>query len=181
MYFKNHCRVCPDNVHCCKFKGGKGFAFVGAKDADRIKKYTKKELYEFIDYSKLPESLIKHMKDEDPCLEGALRYSQLKNKRLAVLKTQRNGDCIFLKNGKCCIYKVRPNICKIFPFWAMRLLDGRIKVIEHDERPRCSIVSSGYYLTKQKEKEIKRIFRIIEKESLIDSKFIDAADNKQPL
>jgi Fe-S-cluster containining protein len=33
------------------------------------------------------------------------------------LKTKRNGECIFLREGSCEIYPVRPRICRAYPFW----------------------------------------------------------------
>ena len=37
------------------------------------------------------------------------------------LKEKENGDCIFLKEGKCSIYDVRPRQCRTYPFWPQNL------------------------------------------------------------
>ncbi len=165
MNLNKYCKACKKEVHCCIFKNNSGFTFVGIKDAKRIKDKTKKEYNEFLDYSPLPEKLIAELKCDDPSLEGALRHSQLNNKRLLRLKIKKDGRCIFLDDsGKCQIYIIRPNVCKIFPFWAMRLENKKIKVIEHDVYPKCPLVKKAL-LNKQKSL-IKKIFRDIEKEDI---------------
>lgn len=42
---------------------------------------------------------------------------------------RKNHDCIFLKNGRCEIYEIRPYICKTYPFY---LQDGNLEVCECD-------------------------------------------------
>lgn len=37
------------------------------------------------------------------------------------LKERPNGDCIFLQNGRCSIYRVRPIQCRTYPFWPENL------------------------------------------------------------
>lgn len=39
------------------------------------------------------------------------------------LRKRPDGDCIFLEDGRCAIYDVRPFICRTYPFY---LEDGRI-------------------------------------------------------
>lgn len=33
------------------------------------------------------------------------------------IKTKRNGNCPFLKNGLCSIYSIRPSSCRAYPFF----------------------------------------------------------------
>ena len=33
------------------------------------------------------------------------------------LREEKNGDCVFFKEGRCSIYKVRPTQCRTYPFW----------------------------------------------------------------
>ena len=40
---------------------------------------------------------------------------------------KKNGDCAFLDDGLCKIYKCRPHICSTYPFY---LLEGRLMVSE---------------------------------------------------
>lgn len=45
------------------------------------------------------------------------------------LQKQKNGDCKFLKDGKCTIYEVRPLICRTYP---MRLESKELELYECD-------------------------------------------------
>jgi Fe-S-cluster containining protein len=174
MNFKAICKRCKESVHCCIFKNFSGFTFVGKEDAKAIKIKTKKEYAQFLDDSPLPAKVITLLKHDDPCLEGALRHSQLdKDKRIPRLKTKKDGRCIFLDNqGDCKIYSIRPKICRIYPFWGIMLNNGKLKIIEHDTNPRCPIIK----MIKRKDDDIEkvlsksyilnlqRIFRSIQKE-----------------
>jgi Fe-S-cluster containining protein len=140
--FESYCKICKKNVHCCIFKHNAGFTFVGLQDAKKIKRKIRKEYTHFIDYSVLPIRTINALKNNDAVLEGALRYDQLdQESRLLRLKTKEDGRCIFQNDvGKCDIYSARPKICRIYPFWAIRLTDGTLKIITHDPYPRCGII-----------------------------------------
>ncbi len=152
------CLECNEKNHCCI----QGFAFVGINDAKKIMKFTGKNYSEFLDFSKLSKKVIKSLKNDDPALEGALRYSILADDKILRIK-KKKGKCYFLKNGKCEIYEVRPKICKIYPYWCVKLINGKIKVIEHDSYSPC-IICNVDSITKSKEKEIKKIFNEILKE-----------------
>ncbi len=169
MYSLTNCRTCPKNIHCCIFKDNKGFAFLTVNDARLIKKKINKDYSHFLNYSPLSNKIISAMKKEEPCLEGALRYLQLDKKRLLRLKTKEEGRCIFLnKKGKCDIYSIRPNICRIYPFWAMRLFNKKLKVIEHNINMKCSIIYKKeveQILSAKQADEVKNIFKKIEKEA----------------
>ncbi|MBT4334504.1 YkgJ family cysteine cluster protein [archaeon] len=177
MNFKKQCKTCPTRKHCCIFKGDAGFTFVSLSNAKDIKKKIKKDYSFFLDYSPLSKKTINLLKEGDPALEGYLRYSLLDKKgRLLRLKTKKDGKCIFLNDDKKCeIYDIRPNICKIYPLWAMRLTDNSIKVITHDSEPECPILESRNteniedILSKKEINVIKKIFKLIEKET-IDSR-----------
>lgn len=176
MEFNNYCKKCPREIHCCVFQKNRGYTFVGIKNTKKIKNKIKKDYDYFLDYSPLPKKIIDSIKNEDEVLEGNLRYNMLtKDNRLLRLKTKDNGDCIFLnKSGKCEIYSIRPNICKMFPFWAIKLLNNKIKIIEHDEYPRCGIIldlkkkDSDVEKTLSKDEiiKIKKLFNEIKKESV---------------
>jgi Fe-S-cluster containining protein len=175
MDTESFCRVCRKDVHCCIFERGNGFTFVGLQDARRIRKKTGQDFDSFLDFSPLPEKIVKKLEDEDPALEGYLRFGQLvERKRLLRLKKKADGRCIFLNDSRRCeIYDTRPKICKIFPFWAMRLEDKKLKVIEHDSEPGCMIAKKmqadgGLDLVMEGEdrKAIIRLFKEIEKEDI---------------
>ncbi len=46
-----------------------------------------------------------------------------------VLRRKPNGDCVFLDEGRCTIYDVRPHICRTYPF---RLEAGKLEQYECD-------------------------------------------------
>jgi Fe-S-cluster containining protein len=170
---KYNCNKCKRDVHCCIFKDASEFAFVGLKNAEQIKKRIKKDYDHFLDYSPLPKHVVNIMKDSDTCLEGSLRYSQLDSKnrllRLKTKKTNKDKRCIFLDDsGKCEIYDIRPNICRIFPFWAIRLSNGRLKIITHDLDPSCSAVRSLDIssIPAKDALKIKKVMKDIEKEDI---------------
>jgi len=173
MNFESLCQRCRKEVHCCIFKKG-GFTFISPKEAKEIKEKIKKDYDYFLDYSPLSKKMAGMLKKGDPVLEGRMRYDQLNRKnRILRLKTGQGGRCIFLGNHKCEIYHLRPNICRIFPFWGMRLINGRIKVIAHDVDSQCSIIKLLAKKNEDLEKvlprpeiiKIRKIFRNIEKEA----------------
>lgn len=107
----------------------------------------------FLDYLELSEEVLELLKNEDPALEGALRYILLDDSRILRIK-KKDGKCIFFKDGKCSIYSVRPKICRIYPYWCVELIDGTVKVIQHDYPNLCSICD----VDNVDEKEIKKLF-----------------------
>ncbi len=153
------CLVCSDKIHCCI----NGFAFVGINDAKKIRKFIGTDYDFFLDFSKLSKRILKLLKDDDPCLEGTLRFSLIKNDKILRIK-QKDGKCVFLKNNKCEIYEVRPKICRIYPYWCIKLINGGVKVIEHDPNSLCAICNLNN-LTKDEEKNIKKLFNDILKEA----------------
>ncbi len=174
MSFIKICSRCNKKVHCCIFNDG-GFVFASPKNARAIRQKIKKDYSYFLDYSPLPKNVVLDLKHSDPCLESSLRYSQLDSKsRILRLKTAKDGRCIFLgADGLCKIYSIRPNVCRIFPFWAMRLTSGRIKIIEHDLTHRCGAIESlakegcdiEESFSAKKKAELKKVFKNIEKEA----------------
>lgn len=174
MDFESNCKRCGKDAHCCIFEKG-GFTFTCPKNAKDIKRKINKDYSYFLDYSPLSKKVVDMLRNCDPALEGRMRYLQLdRENRILRLKTRKGGRCIFLgNNGRCKIYSIRPNICRIFPFWGIRLTNGRIKVIGHDVNPKCSAIKSlakrhgdiekalpSYEIT-----AIRKIFRGIEKEA----------------
>ncbi|HLC65595.1 MAG TPA: YkgJ family cysteine cluster protein [Candidatus Nanoarchaeia archaeon] len=173
MRFEN-CKKCRKD--CCIFKNNLGFTFIGITDARNIKKIIKRDYDYFLDYTPLKKKTINTLKNCDPSLEGALRFSQLDNdRRILRLKTKNDGRCIFLNDsGRCNVYSLRPKVCKIYPFWALRLINGRIKIIGHDPLTNCPIITTAgngqadvdKILSNKQILEIKRVFKCIEKEDL---------------
>lgn len=169
MDCEKHCKTCPPRTHCCMFKDDIGFTFVSLSDAKEIKKRIKKDYSFFLDYSPLSKENITLL-EGDPALEGYLRYSLLDMGRILRLKT-KNGRCIFLNDDNACeIYDIRPNVCKIYPLWAMRLTDNSLKVISHDSEPTCPALESYTgdiedVLSITEIDSTKKIFKLIEQEA----------------
>ncbi len=192
MDTKNKCSNCPKDTHCCVFEKNKGFVFVGIKDAEKIMKRIKQEYSYFLDYSPLPKSVVKILKNDDKLAEGGLRYSQLdKNGSLLRLKKHKNGKCIFLNQKNLCeIYNIRPNICRIYPYWAIKLINGKIKIIPHDFESNCKLIKSNIkkqkdikqIISKKESAEIKRTFKkIIEEDKYYKKnikKFVKNSDSQ---
>ena len=145
----NKCLECSTKFHCCI----NGFAFVGIQDAKKIKKIIGKDYKEFLDYSKLSKPALNLLKKGDPSLESTLRFSLINNDKILRIK-KKDGKCFFLKNGKCTIYEIRPKICRIYPHWCIKLINGKIKVIEHDPDSLC-LIRNLDTVTKDEETNIK--------------------------
>ena len=174
MDFRHYCKNCNRYASCCIFKNKSEFAFVGLNDAKRIKRFIKKDYNYFLDYSTFPKSVVKRLRKGDPSLEGTLRYKQLDKNRLLRLKSKKDKRCVFLDKNNCCeIYEVRPNICKIYPFWAMKLINGRIKVVPHGTESKCNtlkVINKDWEdvekgLSKKEVLDIKNVFNKIVNEN----------------
>lgn len=50
------------------------------------------------------------------------------------LKEEANFDCVFLKEGKCTVYNLRPKQCRTYPFWPELLRSEKEWV---SEKSRC--------------------------------------------
>jgi Fe-S-cluster containining protein len=172
MDCEKKCKICPPKTHCCVFKENAGFTFVTLSNAKEIHKRTKQEYSQFLDYTPLSPEIISLLKEGDPALEGYLRYSQLDNKGRLLRLKKKGNNCIFLDDNKMCkIYDIRPNICRMYPLWAMRLTDDSIKVIAHDPESARPTIESGIddiekSLTKKEIDEIKELFKEIEQEAI---------------
>ncbi len=44
-------------------------------------------------------------------------YTRQVNGDLSLKEFPKTYDCIFLRDGKCQVYKARPRQCRTFPFW----------------------------------------------------------------
>lgn len=51
-----------------------------------------------------------------------------------VLKRGADGNCLFLKNGRCTVYASRPHICRTYPF----MLDGDSLIISECSAVGCN-------------------------------------------
>jgi len=179
---QNKCMICPKDVHCCKFSGMKGFVFLGMKNAEDISKRTKLKLDSFSEFRKMPKNMIQKMRSEPYYSEAHLRLSLMKGGKLLVLKTRSNGDCIFLEDRRCRIYRSRPLICRIYPYWFMDGEKGKKHVICMDERCRNAKSEQGKaMLGKREEKDVLRLAKEIMEESKHYKRGIDVFIKEQCL
>ena len=85
---------CQGSSNCCVSRGSNGFVFLSKKDLSRLAKFHNISSKEFkINYCHNTEGFI-HLKE-----------------------IRKNGDCIFLKDKRCNVYKARPTQCRTWPFW----------------------------------------------------------------
>ena len=83
----------PECSECCSGSRGEGYVWVSADEMEAIAKFINVEFDEFTD---------KYIRQVD------FAFS---------LTEKPNNDCVFLKNGGCSIYSVRPTQCRTYPFW----------------------------------------------------------------
>ena len=67
---------------------------------------------------------------------------------------KNNGNCIFLKDNKCTVYKSRPIQCRTWPFWPENM---NAKTWEKDIAIFCPGINKGrFYSSKNIEKILKK-------------------------
>jgi Fe-S-cluster containining protein len=63
--------------------------------------------------------------DLDVYVPSFADISESQANRYVVMKSlcedKKTKDCVFLKEGRCSIYHVRPNQCRTWPFWELNL------------------------------------------------------------
>ena len=85
---------CQGSSNCCVSRGSYGYVYL-----------TKKDLQRFSQYFKISTLLFKK------------KYCQYSDGYLHLKEVNKNGNCIFLKNKRCSVYKARPTQCRTWPFW----------------------------------------------------------------
>jgi Fe-S-cluster containining protein len=127
MKYLDYCLNCPRHAHCCIPHEDEGdYIFISINDAFRVKKATGLKFSEFINSSPLPEVAIKE-RHSDILLEMLVEGKILR------LKTKPNGECIFLgDDGRCQIYRSRPQLCRMYPFGAEEK-DGGMEIRLFDQ------------------------------------------------
>lgn len=125
--------VCEDCSHCCETCDIE----LNIYDTERLASYLKISVQEFIS-----KYCIEHSKT-------ALYYHRLKNK-----------PCAFLKNKKCIVYQVRPNVCVFYPFIST-LQINTIKDYDHKRKLMIPIWCKAAEKTAQASKYIEEQRRIL--------------------
>ena len=132
--FKNGIRFkCEGSANCCVSRGSHGFVFLSKKDLTRLAKFFKISLINF-----------------------KKSYCEATNKFLHLKEIKKNGECIFLKNKKCSVYKARPIQCRTWPFWPENM---NSKTWNRDIINFCPGIGKGAIISK---KIIDRLLKIDE-------------------
>ena len=94
--FKNGIRFeCQGSGKCCVSRDSYGFVYLSKIDLRRFSKYFKLSLNAFKKkYCQITDGFI-HLAEKD----------------------ELKGNCIFLKDKMCTVYKSRPSQCRTWPFW----------------------------------------------------------------
>jgi len=81
------------------------------------------------------------------------QFCQKTNRETYTFKMKKNCEkkCLFLKNGKCQIYTIRPLICRFYPFWLEHHKDGSFSFNASDE---CLGIGSGKIVNESFFKEL---------------------------
>lgn len=159
----NKCLLCSKKYHCCINPPSKGYVTVYIDEARKIKNKTGLNYNEFLTFKKLPEKLADESKADFKGTEARLRASIMINNRILRLKTKKNNECVFLnKKKQCIIYRIRPTICRMYPFW-FKNEKGKIKIVIHSGCEYCGLIDNK--LTKKQLNQLKRTAKKIEKQT----------------
>lgn len=83
---------------CCTLEGG--YVYLNDEESASIASYLQVDKQDFL------SSLTHEIDGKTALLDG------------------ENGACVFLEDGRCLIYPVRPLQCRTFPFWPENLKDA---------------------------------------------------------
>ena len=86
---------CQGSSNCCVSRNSYGFVYLSNKDIKELSVFTKLPIEDFL---KL--------------------YCEKSNGFTHLKERSKNGNCLFLKEKKCSVYKARPTQCRTWPFWA---------------------------------------------------------------
>ena len=122
---------CQGSANCCVSRGSHGYVFLCKKDLSRLAKYFNISLKKFkINYCETSDGFI-HLKE-----------------------IRKNGECIFLKNTKCKVYKNRPTQCRTWPFWPENM---NSKIWNNEVVNFCPGIGKGKLINRKKIENILKI------------------------
>lgn len=117
---------CQGDGKCCVTRGAYGYVYLSFNDRRRLAAHLGLSGLEFT---------TKYTKKVDGLYE--LQYT--------------GKDCPFLKQGRCEVYKARPNQCRTWPFWPENMDTA---VWERDVASWCAGVGRGRLYTAEEIEEI---------------------------
>ncbi len=122
---------CQGSANCCVSRGNHGYVFLCKRDLSRLAKHFKISLKKFkTNYCKTTDGFI-HLKE-----------------------IKKNGECIFLKNAKCKVYKNRPTQCRTWPFWPENM---NSKIWNKDVVNFCPGIGKGKLISRKKIENVLKI------------------------
>ena len=116
--------TCQSSSNCCISRGSHGFVFLSKKDINRLAIHFNLLFKEFIN-----------------------KFCQTSNGFIHLKEIRKNGECIFLKNKKCNVYKARPTQCRTWPFWPENM---NSKVWDKDVVNFCPGIGKGKTVSKDR-------------------------------
>ena len=108
---------CQGSGNCCVSRGSYGFVYLSKHDIKKLSEFTNLKINDFL-------KLYCDKTDE---------FTHFKEKKT-------NGDCQFLLNKKCSVYKARPTQCRTWPFWRENMNN---KVWNNDISNFCPGIGKG--------------------------------------
>ena len=164
----NVCLDCKKKYHCCINPKSKGYVMVNIDEAMRLKQITGLDYDDFLTFSKLPKKLVTDSKNDIISTEARFRSDMMIDGKILRLKTKNNDECIFLENGKCSVYDIRPTICQLYPYW-FEEVKGKVELIIHQGCEYCKLIDEDHEHTKltvkQKNDLIKTAKRVIKQKN----------------
>ena len=86
---------CQGSSNCCVSRGTYGFVYLSINDIKKLANYTKLNIANFLNLYCDKTNGFTHLKEKN-----------------------KDGNCLFLNNTKCSVYRARPTQCKTWPFWS---------------------------------------------------------------
>ncbi len=115
---------CQGSGNCCVSRGSYGFVYLSKKDIKKLSKELKITQQNFI-------------KNYCQKTDGYIHLKELK---------KNNGNCIFLIDKKCSVYKSRPIQCRTWPFWPENM---NTKTWNNDISKNCPGIGKGKIYNKE--------------------------------
>ena len=115
---------CQGSGNCCVSRGTYGFVYLSQKDIKTLS----------IGFKTTEQNFVKNYCQKT---DGFIHLKELK---------KNNGNCIFLKENKCTVYKSRPIQCRTWPFWPENM---NTKTWNNDIAKNCPGVGKGKVKTKK--------------------------------
>ena len=122
---------CQGSGNCCVSRDSYGFVYLSDTDLIRFSKHLKISVKKF----------------QDEYCDITDGFTHL------IEKNELEGNCIFLKDKKCSVYKSRPSQCRTWPFWNENM---NSKVWNKDISINCPGIGKGNII---KYSEIKKFLK----------------------